>query len=135
MFLKRLPLVFALVALPTHALAADLAIATFNANFLTRPTVHAHFGLPLRKSGWTDQQKAEWEAPGFRDQKFAEAVGQVAPVIATIDADVVALTEVGNLTDVNELNQAITGLGVSYPHVRVCVCNDNTTKQHVAVLS
>ena len=135
MSVKRFPLIFALVALPAHALAADLTIATFNAKFLTRPTVHAHFGLPLQKSRWTDQQRAQWEAPGFRDQKFAEAVGQVAPVIATIDADVVALTEVGNLNDVNELNQAIAGLGVNYPHVAVCDCSDTTTQQHVAVLS
>ncbi len=135
MSVARLLLVCTLVALPVHVLAGDLSIATFNANFLTRPTVHVRYGLPLQKSRWTDQQRAEWEVPGFRDQKFAEAVDLVAPLIATIDADVVALTEVGNLNDVNELNQDIGALGVSYPHVAVCDCKDNTTQQHVAVLS
>ena len=118
-----------------HALAQDFTIATFNAEFLTRPKVHIKFGLPFNMGRATDAQRAEWNQPGFRDQRFTEAAQAVAQVIANIDADVVALTEVGDDTDVAELVTEIGALGVTYPHMSVCDCTDNTTSQHVAVLS
>jgi endonuclease/exonuclease/phosphatase family metal-dependent hydrolase len=78
---------------------------------------------------------AQWNAPGFRDQKFAEAADAVATVVAAIDADVIVLNEVGNERDVNELNAAIASKGVSYGHVALCACTDTITTQHVAILS
>ncbi|MEQ9087089.1 MAG: endonuclease/exonuclease/phosphatase family protein [Pontimonas sp.] len=117
-------------ALPIRA--AELTVATFNAEFLTRPKVHMKFGLPFNL-GAADE--ATWDQPGFRNQKFAEAAAHVAQVIATIDADVIALTEVGDERDLRELRDAVTALGVNYPHLAVCECLDSSTQQHVAVLS
>lgn len=112
--------------------AQSLTVATFNAEFLTRPRVHLKFDLPFTLTG-TDL--ATWNTAGFRDARFAEAVAAVAQVIAGIDADVVALTEVGNDLDVAELVAAIGVLGVAYDHTAVCDCTDHSTQQHVAVLS
>ncbi len=117
-----------LLALPTLVHAAEFTVTTFNAEFLTRPKVHIKFGLPFDLNA-TDQ--ATWAAPGFRDTKFAEAAAAVAGVVADINADVVVLTEVGDETDVTELNAAIGSLGVSYPHAEVCACTDTATRQNV----
>jgi hypothetical protein len=88
------------LALYVAALGGDLTIATFNAEFLTRPRVHVRFGLPLTLRG---AAKEQWSRAGFRDTKFNEATRNVARFLATIDADVWALTEVGDETDVQEL--------------------------------
>ena len=119
-------------AMPATASATEFTIATFNAEFLTRPRVHVKFGYQFELS---EQERAIWDAPGYRDQRFAEAAAAVAGVIAPIDADVLVLTEVGNATDVAELNAAIAEAGVTYRHVAVCDCTDTRTRQHVAVLS
>jgi endonuclease/exonuclease/phosphatase family metal-dependent hydrolase len=118
--------------LGTSISAGELTIATFNAEFLTRPKVHIKFDFPFQLEG-ADQQ--QWDAPGFRDQKFKEAAKAVARVIAGVSADVVALTEVGNRQDVLELVKEIEQLGLRYEHIAVCNCTDHTTQQHVAVLS
>ncbi len=118
--------------LGTSISAGELTIATFNAEFLTRPKVHMKFGFPFNLSG---PDKVQWDAPGFRDRKFNEAAKAVARVIAGISADVVALTEVGNRQDVLELVNEIEQLGLRYDHIAVCNCTDHTTQQHVAVLS
>jgi endonuclease/exonuclease/phosphatase family metal-dependent hydrolase len=128
----RTPLATLFVLISTLANAAELTIATFNTEFLTRPKVHMKFGLPLTLTGEARQQ---WEVPGFRDQKFAEGAAEVAKVIADINADVIVLTEVGNERDVTELNAAVQARGVVYPHTAVCQCTDSQTQQHVAVLS
>lgn len=120
------------VADPSLVIGADLTIATMNAEFLTRPKVHVKFGLPFNLSAADD---AQWNAPGFRDQKFNEAAKAVAAYLVGLNADVLALTEVGDRPDVEELNAEIRALGVTYDHIAVCDCTDNTTQQHVAVLS
>jgi endonuclease/exonuclease/phosphatase family metal-dependent hydrolase len=122
-----------LIGLPAASFSAELTIATFNAEFLTRPKVHVKFGFPFELEKPSDV--ATWSAPGFRDQKFAEGAAAVAEVVANINADVIVLTEVGDQRDVQELNAAIVGRGVNYPHVEVCACTDTATQQHVAVLS
>lgn len=71
-------------------------IATFNCEFLVRDKVHTKFGFPLRLSG---QDKTQWEQSGYRDAKFKEAAKAVAEVIKAIDADVMALVEVGDEPD------------------------------------
>src|SRR5215210_1609018 len=122
-----------LFAIPVIASATELTIATFNTEFLTRPKVHVKFGFPFDLEAPSDV--ATWAAPGFRDQKFAEGAAAVAQVVASINADVIVLTEVGDQRDVQELNAAIAGQGVSYPYAEVCACTDTATQQHVAVLS
>jgi endonuclease/exonuclease/phosphatase family metal-dependent hydrolase len=114
------------------ALADSLTIATFNCEFLTRPKVHVKFGLSFNLKGAERQQ---WDQPGFRDQKFKEVAKAVAEVIHSINADVIALTEVGDETDVAELRSEVRALGLDYEHMAVCDSADNLTKQHVAVLS
>src|SRR5918993_1720771 len=122
-----------LLLLPALARGEELTIATFNTEFLTRPKVHVKFGFPFDLE---DQAHlAIWNAPGIRDQKFAEGAAAVAKVVASIKADVIVLTEVGDERDVRELASAIAGEGLSYPHVEVCACTDTATRQHVAVLS
>lgn len=130
------PLVIALLlALTTFAHAGEVTFATFNAEFLTRPKVHIKFGLKFNINKEPQAVRDEWNSPGFRDARFAEAATAVAAVIAGIDADVIALTEVGDDVDVIELNNAVAAAGVIYDHVEICDCTDHTTSQHVAVLS
>jgi endonuclease/exonuclease/phosphatase family metal-dependent hydrolase len=112
--------------------AGELTIATFNTEFLVRSKVHIKFKLPFELTG---ADKAQWDAPGFRDQKFTEAAAAVAGVIAEINADVIVLVEVGDENDVAELKSAIAARGVVYGHSAVCACTDTVTRQHVAVLS
>lgn len=121
-----------LAFMATAARADDLTIATFNAEFLTRPTVHVKFGYPLQLRSEADI--ALW-TPSFRDQKFAEAATQVAAVVASLGADIVVMTEVGDQRDVAELNSAIADAGASFPNTVVCRCTDSATQQKVAVLS
>lgn len=130
---KLIGCVVGLFLIPAAVQAESLTVATFNAEFLTRPTVHMKFGEKLKLSGTA---KATWSAPGYRDQKFREGVEQVASVIKQIDADILILIEVGNHDDVSELNDALAAAGGSaYPHIAVCDCTDRYTAQHVAILS
>jgi endonuclease/exonuclease/phosphatase (EEP) superfamily protein YafD len=122
-----------LLLVPAFAHGDDFTIATFNTEFLTRPKVHVKFGFPFDLE---DQAHlAIWNAPGVRDQKFSEGAAAVAKVVASIKADVIVLTEVGDERDVRELTAAIAAEGVTYPHLEVCACTDTATRQHVAVLS
>ena len=139
--MKRIMLVWLLpltiLALPTDGYGQDdtLTIATFNCEFLTRPRVHIKFGLKFRLADEPQAVQDEWNQIGFRDQKFNEAAQAVASVIATIDADVITLTEVGDLADVTELVDEIENLGVIYPNFEVANSTDFTTRQNVAILS
>ncbi|MBI5761321.1 MAG: endonuclease/exonuclease/phosphatase family protein [Planctomycetales bacterium] len=113
----------------------QLKVATLNCEFMLRKSVHVKFGLELDRKEWTDAQRTQWDQPGFRDARFREAAKAVATVIKRIDADVVALCEVGNDTDVAELQREIATLGLNYSHRAVCHSTDTFTGQHVAVLS
>lgn len=129
----RALMILAFVLCPAAACAAELTIATFNAEFLTRPKVHAKFGFDLNLT--KPDEIAMWAAPGFRDQKFAEGAAAVAEVVAGINADITVLTEVGDQRDIHELSAAIAARGVTYPHTAVCDCTDTFTQQKVAVLA
>ena len=112
---------------------SSFSIATFNAEFLTRPKVHRKFGhtFNLNKAA-----RRTWEQEGYRDKKFATATVAVAEFIATnLPADVLILTEVGNADDVGELQAVLKKKGIPYRYAQVCKCSDNVTRQHVAVLS
>ena len=125
--------ILATLILATLARAEEtLTIATFNCEFLTRPKVHMKFGEPFRLRR---PRRQEWEQPGVRDAKFKEAARAVAKVIRAINADVIVLTEVGNKKDVAELRDAVTALGLNYPHLALSTFNDPDTFQHTAVLS
>jgi len=121
-----------LLATLARAEETTFTVATLNCEFLTRPKVHMKFGEPFRLRR---PKRDEWEQPGVRDAKFKEAAEAVAKVIHTIGADVIVLTEVGNKRDVTELQQAITTLGLNYPHAAVSTFKDPDTFQHTAVLS
>ncbi len=135
--MKKLPqyfIIFSLLCIlpqAVHSQNDSLVIATFNCEFLTRPKVHLKFGLPFNLSGSTKQKWNE----DFRNTRFNEAARAVARVLNEINADVFALTEVGDSTDVLELRDEINELGTNYPHVIVGRTKDFTTHQHVAVLS
>ena len=131
---KSFVLALSLLFLPSAgAVANTLTVATFNAEFLTRPKVHLKFGHPfdLRK-----KDRESWDRPGYRDGKFAEATGRVARYLARhARADILALTEVGDRRDVVELRNRLAEEGLDLPHVEVCDCTARRTAQHVAVLS
>lgn len=130
-------LLLTVLALPIDGYGQDdtLTIATFNCEFLTRPKVHIKFGLKFRLSDEPQAVQDEWNQTGFRDQKFNAAAQAVASVIASVNADVITLTEVGDLADVLELVGEIGSLGVVYPHFEVADSTDFTTRQNVAILS
>lgn len=113
----------------------SLIIATFNCEFLTRPKVHIKFGLPFNINKASPAEKQQWNQPGFRDQKFKTAAGEVAKIIESVAADVIALTEVGDGSDLEELRTEIGSLGLNYQYMAVCDSSDGTTKQYVGVLS
>lgn len=113
----------------------SLVVATFNCEFLTRPKVHIKFGLPFNIGQASSAERQQWNQQGFRDARFNEAAREVAGVLRAINADVLALTEVGDSTDVLELRDELDNLGISYPHVIVGRTRDFSTRQHVAVLS
>lgn len=121
-----------LLLFASAAWAADLTIATFNAEFLTRPRVHIKFGFPFTLNA---ADAAIWDGPGFRDERFHEATVEVAGVVAAINADVIVLTEVGDRRDIIELIKTLWMEEVVYPHFAVCECTDTATQQRVAILS
>jgi endonuclease/exonuclease/phosphatase family metal-dependent hydrolase len=114
--------------------AQTITVGTFNTHFLYPGKVHVKYGLKFTMSHNTAAEQAQWNQPGFRQQKFEEAVNAVAPVIAGVNSDVMVLTEVGDGNDVATFVQAISALGVNYPNVQVCNCTD-PTGQKVAILS
>lgn len=119
----------------TYAQNDSIVIATFNCEFLNREKVHVKYGLPLNISTASDAEKQLWAQSGYRDQKFNESTKIVAQVLAQLNADVLALTEVGNEDDVTELQTELNNLGMDYDYQAVCISADNFTNQHVAVIS
>lgn len=110
----------------------DISIATLNCEFLVRKKVHIKFGENFDLSG---EAARTWNRSGFRDARFAEACEAVAKIIKKIDADLIALVEVGDHDDVEVLRQKVAELGLNYPHVAVGDSTDGTTGQNVAVFS
>jgi hypothetical protein len=120
---------------PCANAAQIVSICTFNCEFLNRPRVHIKYGLPFNLGNATPAEQAQWSVAGFRDLRFNEASAAVAGFLAAQNADVLALTEVGDLVDVAVLRTELANAGANYPHMAVCHSTDNTTGQHVAVLS
>ena len=119
--------------LPAFAYAQDeLTIATFNCEFLTRPKVHMKFGESFDLSA---ERRKIWDQPGYRDQKFSQAVEAVAKTIVQINADVIGLVEVGSERDVTELLEAVRKLGLNYPYYVVGRPLEDRTYQNNAVFS
>jgi len=108
-----------------------IRIATFNCEFLIKNKVHKKFGLPFQLKG---DIKATWEEPGYRDQKFRTAIKAVATYIKTINADIIVLTEIGDILDFDSLADAISSEGLTYTHKALCNSSD-PTGQHVGLLS
>lgn len=122
----------ALLVTSTAAAAQDVTVATFNCEFLVLDEVERkfeHLVPPL------DADDPRWDDDAFRAARFREAAEHVAAVLAGTDADVLALTEVGDTTDVAVLQSALADAGAPYPHVFVGRSTDYATGQHVAVLS
>ena len=118
---------------PVNAVAEnEITIATFNCEFMTRPKIHMKFGEPFDLRG---NKALEWDKPGVRDEKFAEAAQAVAKVIARINADVIGLEEVGDEKDVLELLAAVKAQGVDYPYHFIGRPVEENTFQNNAVFS
>ncbi len=128
--MKKL-IVLLILLFPVNALA-HYKIATFNTEFLTKPKVHMKYGFGFDMQ---EKFKRHWSKPGFRNEMMKRAVNAVADHIASIDADIIGLTEIGKLEDVNQLIEAIKERGVSYDHVSFCRCTSGSTSQYVALLS
>jgi len=78
--------------------------------------------------------KNEWDAPGFREDKYRISGAAVARTIAGIDADIICLTEVGPQEEIAILQELVAAEGVTYPHFEACDSND-PTGQYVAIFS
>lgn len=113
----------------------SIVIATFNCEFLNKEKVHVRFGLPLNISQATESQKQQWSQQGFRDQKLLEATKTVAQVLFNLKADVLVLTEVGDDADLTLLRNELNNLGMNYQFQASCISSDNSTNQHVGVIS
>lgn len=114
-----------------QAQAQDLTFATFNCEFLLPKKVHIKYGY--RYDGSNAPQ--DWRDERYRQKKFLAAVDSVAAYVATLKADVVGLTEVGDRVAVQALVKALKQQGHDYPHWQVGASQDTETGQHVAVLS
>jgi 5'-nucleotidase (lipoprotein e(P4) family) len=130
--LRFLSIVVAAVAATSAAAADELVVGTFNCEFLIPARVHVKFGEPFELEGKALEQ---WSRPGYREQKYAEAVDAVAAFLATLDADVLVLEEVGNRQEVEPLVERLAAHEQPYPHWDVCDSADEVTGQHVAILS
>jgi len=115
--------------------ADPFSIATFNCEFLTTPKVHIKHGLPFKIKDAKQAQQNQWNQEGFRDGKYLESAKEVAKVIRAINADIIALTEVGSEQDIGILIKEIRLLGIDYAHSVVGDSRDRATHQNVAVLS
>ena len=114
---------------------ADFTIATFNAEFLVTDKVHIKFGLNFDMKKNSPAEQSQWADQAFREAKFQEAVQAVGAYLATLNAEILTLTEVGKGDDISALIEALSANGVTYDHVMVCECKDTRTQQQVAVLS
>lgn len=112
-----------------------LTIATFNCEFLTLPKVHVKFGLPFDLKSADKKVQKDWDKSEFRSAKFEEAATVVGEFLASLNADVLALTEVGNLDDMSVLQHKLLQLGAEYPYLEVGKSQSGNTAQNVAVLS
>ena len=118
----------------SSAAAETLTVATFNAEFLIPSKVHVKYGLKFRMGDNTAAEQNQWSAPGFREARFDQATAVVGEFLATLETDVLTLTEVGDADSVSALVDVIAANGTDYDHVIVCSCND-PTGQRVAILS
>lgn len=134
--LGLLAILFSLLTTESIHAEDTVKVGTLNCEFLIKDKVHVKYGLPLLMTDpkWTPALKAQW-TDVFRDEQFAKAIKAAAKTIKKMDADVIALCEVGNAADVEALRLTIGMEGLNYPHSSVCNSTDATTGQHVAVLS
>lgn len=122
-------LLSALVAflLTTTTQAQSLSFATFNCEFLLLKKIHMKYGY--RYDGKDVPKK--WN----RQQRFEVAVDSVAAHLATLQADVLGLTEIGDQQVAQALARALQRRGLEYRYVEVGTSEDTETGQHVAILS
>ena len=73
------------------------------------------------------------DAHGTRPAKSPEAKAKVRESLRALDADVVALQEIGNVSALTELRAALKDEGLDYPHWEFVASHD--TNIHVAVIS
>lgn len=123
-------------AVETSARAAEtVRIATWNCEFLVRRTIYAKYGVPIDQKQWSDEQRALWSSADYRDARFRESTQAAAKFLANLSADVLALCEVGDPQDVDDLRAALKEQGAEYKYSAVCDSADRFLGQHVAVLS
>lgn len=117
------------------ALSQEITVATFNAEFLNKSRVHIKFGKQFDIARESKKEQKFWNDEDNRAEKLAEASANVAQMIKRINADILTLTEVGGVDDLEVLINQLNEIGVIYEYWEVCDCTDSFTGQHVAVLS
>lgn len=113
----------------------ELSIATFNCEFLNLNKVHIKYGLPFSVSKASSDEQKFWKNDKNRAAKFKEASRAVAKQIKAIDADIIGLTEVGDIEDIKVLLNELNDLGLKYNFHILGESKDYYTGQHVALLS
>ena len=90
------------------AAADEVVLGTFNCEFLLPAKVHMKYRLPFELDA---EDERTWNRPGHREQHYADAVQAVAKFLATLEADILVLTEVGNRQEVEPLVTALSDHG------------------------
>lgn len=124
-----------LCCVPLLLCGQDLKIATFNCEFLVEKKVHVKYGLPFNLKYASKTEQKQWNDATYRKQQFVASTNLVAAHLKSLNADVLGLTEVGNIKEVEQLVGALKKAGLNYPYWKVCKSMDRGTGQHVAVLS
>ena len=95
------------MGLSLPAYGESWTLATFNAEFLNRDKVHIKFGLKFNLEDEPEDVQETWANEAYRQARFEEASQAVAKLLAELKADVLALTEVGNRSEVDVLVAAL----------------------------
>lgn len=134
--MKRIPfLTFLFLCLYVSAISQEVTVATFNAEFLNKSRIHVKFGKQFDLTREPKKEQRLWNKEEHRNAKLKEASDNVAQLIKRMNADILTLTEVGGVEDLEVLMNSLNAIGVNYDYREVCDCTDSFTGQHVAVFS
>lgn len=125
---KSFMMILVLVCFSFSPLYAEetIRIATFNCEFLIKKKVHEKFDFKHLSTA----EKDLWKQPGYRGQKFNEAIQAVAGFIKTINADILVLTEIGPTEDYRALIDSLSSQGSQFSHKPAALQHGDNSAKH-----